>query len=195
MPGVIYRTYAVQQYIEKSEKVVLPRFARPRMIIALWVLCGFLFSGLIVAWYTKIPHYIAGKAMVTETPNADTQAQTMYRCAIFTAPSAQQNVKIGQRIFIYLSSGRISGIISSIEPQIMSPDAIRHEFHNDDKAIMGYITQPVLVIYSQIDSIPGNLPLRAYLGSQCKAEIEIGSQRILTLVPFIGKFFTDQQKL
>jgi hypothetical protein len=197
MPRVIYRTDAVRQYIERSEKAVLPRLMQPRTISALWLLAGLLFIGLIMAWQTKIPRYISGKAMVIRVP--DIQAQTMerYMFVVFVDPVVQTNLKIGQKIFIYLPTGSISSTICRIEAQVMSPDFIRRNFNNgNDESVAGLIVNhPSLVVYAQMDSMPGNLPPNTYLGSQYKAEIEIGSQQILAMLPFIGRYFSDQHRL
>ena len=70
-----------------------------------------------------------------------------------------------------------------VEPAIMSPDSTRKQFQLKD-ANASLVTQPSLILLVRFRT---TVSARTYAGSSLIAQIEVGSQRILSQLPWIGQ--------
>lgn len=86
------------------------------------------------------------------------------------------------------NENRLSRSVIVVDPEISSPDVIQKQFALDSGAAQR-ITQPAAVVFAQLDPIPTGLSASAYLGSVGRADVEVGSQRAVSLLPLIGHFF------
>ena len=60
----IFREDAVRRYAAGQEKTVLPQLVSPRTFTYLWVLLSLLGASSAIAWFTRIPVYASGSAVV-----------------------------------------------------------------------------------------------------------------------------------
>lgn len=60
----IFREEAIRRYVESKEKAVLPRLVSPQTFAYLWFLLGLLSVSSLVAWFTRVPVYTSGSAVV-----------------------------------------------------------------------------------------------------------------------------------
>lgn len=197
----IFRDEAVRRYVESREKSVLPRIVSPQTFLYLWSLLGLLAASSIIAWFTKIPVYASGTAVVTRWHQAEGRGEELVVVAFL--PSHYINkLKTDQKLFLkfdgmgvrgaFPQGNRLSRTILSVEPQIRSPDAVQKQFELSPSVAQA-ITQPVAVVIARwlhpplASQFPTQLPA-LYLGSLGRAEVEIGQERTISLVPIIGQF-------
>lgn len=198
----IFREEAIRRYAESKEKAVLPRLVSPQTFAYLWFLLGLLSASGLVAWFTRVPLYASGSAVVV-CLNDELNDKT-HRCdgeivvAAFFPPQHLSRLQTAQKLFLSFdddtgigggsrNENRLGRPIIAVEPKIMSPDAIHKQFALNAQTVM--ITQPAAVAIAPLEPLPTILPASAYLGSVGRVKTEVGSRRIATLLPLIGHFF------
>ncbi len=76
--------------------------------------------------------------------------------------------------------------VLEVSPNISSPKDIREQI-NLDPGVEIMITQPARIAAVEIENL--GLPSNVYAGTLFQAEIETGTQRVISLLPVIGKHF------
>jgi hypothetical protein len=117
----------------------------------------------------------------------------------FLPPQYITKLRTNQKLFLkfdgigdrgaFPQGNRFSRTILVVEPQIRSPDSVQKQFALSPIAAQ-VITQPVAVAIARLQ-LPAELPAAVYLGSLGRAEVEIDSQRAISLLPIIGQFAQD----
>lgn len=183
LPRSIFREDAVRRYLEGREKSILPRLVSPRTFIYLWLLLGLLSVSSLIAWFTKVPMYASGKAIVVRLHNQRIVVATFFE------PQHLSSLRKTKKLFLNFDarSDRTTAILA-VEPEIISPDTIQKQFTLNSHTAQ-QITRPSAVAIAQLEPISENLSAAAYLGSVGHAKAEVGSQRIISLLPLIGQFF------
>jgi hypothetical protein len=105
---------------------------------------------------------------------------------IFFFPPARVNiVHVGMPIRLHVgpSGVQLSSQIASIEPHAMSPIALRSRFHLENYPLL--IAQPAAVVIVKLNSAFA----AAYAGSMLTADIQVGSQSLISLLPGVGNLF------
>ena len=164
----IFRTEAVNRYIQGREKAILPRLVRPPVFLCLWLLLAVLLAGGLVAGLARVPVYASGIARVhPETGEV-----------ILLMPAENRShLQAGQRLFILWNEGGEPqvGTVTAVEtptdrpphPQPLSPEAGAR----GEMVMVKALLEPGR---SAADSPGRNGQVR----------IEIGSTSLLSLVPF-----------
>jgi hypothetical protein len=187
----IFHESAVRHYVESKEKSVLPRLVSPQIFAYLWFLLGLLTVSSFIAWFTKVPMYASGTATVVRLNNRGIVV------AAFFEPQHLPSLRKTQKLFLNFDAKsdvydglrlRLSRAMIAVEPEILSPDAIQKRFALNSQIVQD-ITGPSAVAIAQLEPIPKNLSASAYLGSVGDIKAEVGSQRIISLLPLIGQFF------
>jgi hypothetical protein len=175
----IFRESALQHYIRNREKDVLLRILPVPMAVFLWVLLSiFLMAGLF-AWNERIPTYTSGAGIVQESTGGNSIG------VVFLPAGPTTTVQVGESVQIQIgpNSPQIQGNVMEIEPGILSPDTTRKQFQLDG-ASSYLVTQPSLILLVRFRTI---VLAKTYAGSLLSAQIEVGSQRILSQLPGIGQ--------
>jgi hypothetical protein len=190
----IFREDAIRRYVASREEVVLPRWISPSSFLYLWVLLGLLLTGIFLAWCAKVPVSAAGKAMVIRSRDRTTGVREEVVIATFFPAQTRSQLQAHQPILVHfegissLDRGRSSRLRLTAKPVICSPEDIRNQFGLTASTAL-QINQPVAVAIVPLDPAALNLPTSAYIGSTGTAEIVVGSQRLLSLLPWIGSHF------
>lgn len=185
----IFREEAIRRYIQGKEKAILPRLVSPRTFIYLWFLLGMLTVSSVVAWFTRIPVYTSGSAAVVRLNDKTYRRDQKIVVIALFPPQHLSSLQTTKKLFLSFDAmgDRLSHPIITVEPKIISPDVIQKQFALNPQVATG----PSVVAIAQLEPIPNNLPASAYLGSVGRAEAEVGSQRLVSLLPLIGQFFAD----
>ncbi len=103
----------------------------------------------------------------------------------FIPPVQVQNLQTGMsiRLNIGSSSEQINSQITSIKPGVMSPAALSSLFHLENTSLS--ITQPSMVVEVKLDPALAT----TYAGSIVTADLQVGSQRLISLLPGVGGLF------
>lgn len=195
----IFRSDAVQRYIEARQKAILPRFVRPRMFVFMWLLLGLLVASGMTAWMTQVPIYVQGVGVVvhdrvlsSESENENKNEDQMAVVA-FLPPEQLSHLHSGQTLFLHLTEQeRVSRSIVAVEPEIISPAAAQKAFGLTEGAAIA-IRQPSAVVEVPLQPLPNDWPASVYAGSVYQVEVEVGSRRLVSLLPGVGDFFGESE--
>jgi hypothetical protein len=179
----IFRPDAVQRYLRGRQTPVWPRLVSPPVFLCLWILAGLLLAAGLSAWAFRVPVSISGTATVVRGTNGE-----MVIVAFF-APANLPRLDAGQKLVLSSPDGRGGFIeaIVSVKPAIISPEAARQRFALGVGAAH-LITQPSAIAVARLDASDLSLPAEAYLASTFRADVEVGSRRVISLLPVIGRF-------
>jgi len=175
----IYRESALKQYIQGRDKDVLPRLVSPPAFLLLWILLGlFLVCGLL-SWSLSVPVYATGTGIIFA---GNIQGQTS---VVLFFPASQFSVlHAGQSVHLTANATGLNEQqrIFAVEPDLLSP-AEASQRYDLTGALALLVQQPSVAVI--VDLNP-TLPLSLYQGTLIQAQLQVGSQRLLNLLPLIG---------
>jgi hypothetical protein len=142
-----------------------------------WILLGLLLLAGGVAWWGEVPTYVSGSGMLLPPPAGSTTVM----CLIFLPATHPLQLRTGLPIQVRLgTTGTLgSAHIETVEPGIISPSEARQRYALGGNADQ-IITQPSITLLARVGP-PFSAPL--YAGSIVSAQVQTGSQRVLSLLP------------
>ena len=175
----IFREQALEQYIKRQNKDVLPMFITPPIFLCLWILLGLMLLASFLAWWVKVPTFTESSGIVITQEQADGSSTLAILVFLPAAYQHQANIGAEAQIQIGTTGTRIESHIQSVGTTILSPDAARRQYglYNGTGRV---ITEPSIPL---ILSGAGMHLAQVYKGSQVTAQVQIGSQRVITLLP------------
>ena len=190
----VFRPEALQQYIASREEAVLPKLISPRAFILLWTLITLLFAGGVLGWLASVPVYAEGLAVAVEGKDRRQENGDDLLMVIFLPPDKLSQLKMGQRVFFNLNdeATTTSGSIFEVETRIFSPKAAQEYFALSASAA-AKIDGARAVVFTRLDAGASSLPASSSIGASQKAWVEIGSRRVISMLPFIGRMFDRPQ--
>ena len=149
-----------------------------------------LLCGGLLAWLIRIPIYASGVGVVI---NSGAASRDSGRLAVFLPAREISKLRTGQKLFWSLdkTGARISRTLVAIDSEVSSPLSVQTRF-NLIGAASAAITKPVVVAFVNLDPIPDNLPPAALAGSVYRVEVEVGTMRAISLLPFARGFSGDK---
>ena len=180
----IFRKRALDKYMQRRELHVILRLVSPRMFVFLWaLLLLFLGAGALV-WSIQEPVIVQGKGVVVQPKAANGKIGKTIVVLIILPPDQQANLKVGQPVTITITSANITftSTIQNVEAGVMSPAAITTQL-NLPIPLAQTLSGPSVVALAPVE--PMSLA-QTYLGSQCQAQIQIGTQSALSILPGIN---------
>ena len=158
--------------MQARAETVLPRFIAPPAPLCLWLLLGCLLAASVLAWFARVPVYRNGIATVKDV-----------QVIAFFPPESRTEIKTGQRLSLKLDPNGppLVQAITNIEPEILSPANARAKFQ-----LANTIHQrPATIAIAHLEGVNASV----YDGSVVEARLEVGSQRLIALLPGVGSFF------
>jgi len=173
-PRPLFREHAWQHYLQKREKDILPHFVSPPIFVCAWILfCLIVVVGLIAATQ-RVPIEVGGSGIVLaqEGSNGGT-------ALLFLPASEARQVHVGERsqLQIGLTGPSYTTTIAQVEPGLLSPNDIYKRYGLNCSAMLA-ITEPSVVVHVKLAP---SLSSHLYAGSPITAQVQIGTQRILSL--------------
>jgi hypothetical protein len=187
----IFRPTAVRRYTKDRQRSVIPRFISPPTVVCLWLLVGLLTAGGLLTWFARVPIYASGWATVVSLENKDPGGNG-FITAMFLPPEYLSDLRIEQTVFLTWAgeSERLKGLVVATSPEIVSPAVVqRHLGLHTNTATM--IDSPAAWGMARFESMPAAFPASSYPGQVYAADVEIGSQRIVSRLPLIGPLLTE----
>jgi hypothetical protein len=179
----IFRDNAVKHYMQSRDKDTLPRFISLPVALFLWVLLGLLLTVGMLAWYEQIPSYVSGHGVVLNSNNVPGLASNVGTVAVaFFAVDQANNLHVGQRVLVSFASSTqsLAGTLLTVDPAVSPAVAVqRYGLGNDGTSL---ITQPSAAATIRLDTTSPAL----YAGNILTADVQVGSCRIISLLPGIG---------
>lgn len=182
----IFRNKALQFYAKSQVRDILPRFVAPPVFVFLWILLGLLLIATVAAWLGQVPTYVSGTGIVLNHGEEVSQAGDPAMAVIFLPATAGLHLTVGLSVLVQPgpASSQITTTIEAVEPGVLSPAAARQLYAlNGNLALI--VTQPSLAV---MISLGKDSSAQRYAGSIINAQIQIGSRRVLALLPLIGSW-------
>ena len=179
----IFRIEAVRRNSRGGREAILPQFNSPRIIWLLWTLIGLALAGGLLLWLMRIPIYTT--AIAIPLPNGSHEPLM----AVLVPARDANKVRVGQRVFwSFTKTGqRVNSTVIEVKQEARSPDSLQGELNLRGQAAIS-ITEPVVIALVNLGPVPDNLPASAYAGSVYRAEVEVGTRRVISLLPVFGRF-------
>jgi len=183
----IFRGKALQHYAASRQKEVLPRLISPPVFVFLWLLLALLLVASLAAWLTRVPTYVVTTGVVLDQGIIQgQQANDQATAIVFVPVSHALQVYIGQPILLQIGATgtQLHYKVERVVPGILSPNEARRRYGLDN-ATSPTITGPSIVLTI---SLGPAFPAQQYAGSPVSAQLQIGSQRVLSLLPGLGQW-------
>lgn len=183
----IFRKSAWQQYVQRRERAELPRYITPPVFALFWILLGLLLVSGSVAWWSEVPIYTTGPAILRD--NGVSSAFHINRqqgvvAVVFLPADRPLTLHPGLPVHLQIGTAGLqaAGTVVLVELGVFSPQQARQRYGLDGSEGL-LITQPSSVV---IASISSPLSAQTYTGSIVTAQVQTGSQRILMLLLGVG---------
>lgn len=182
----IFRGKALEQYAASRQKEVLPRLVSPPVFVFFWVLLGLLIVGGILAWLTQVPTYVTGSGAVLDQGLIQGKQASGEAVAIIFLPTTHpMHMQAGQLILLHIGSSatQLTYKVNGVDPGVISPSDARRRY-GLDSATAQVISGPSIVLSVNLGPM---FPAYQYAGSIVSAQVQAGSQRVLSLLPVLGQ--------
>ncbi|HXR66305.1 MAG TPA: hypothetical protein VN729_10295 [Ktedonobacteraceae bacterium] len=177
----IFRSRAIDRYMQRQEGHVVLRLVSPRMFFSLWLLLLLAVGGGVLVWSIQEPIMVQGKGLVVQAKTMDGKNAQGVIVLLLFPPDQQANLKVGQPVSITIATANITfnSSIQSIETGVMSPAEISTQI-NSRLPLAMTIAGPSVVAVAPVE--PMSLA-QTYLGSQSQVQVQIGVHSALSLLP------------
>jgi hypothetical protein len=180
----IFRSKAVQHYLQSRDKTILPLFIAPPVFTLYWLLLGiFLMSGLI-AWFGQVPLYVSGPGLISAQSTSVNQQSVQVTALIFLPSSSSLRPPPGSSALIQAGTTgpQLNGIVDMIKPGVFSPSEVQKQYAFE-------VFTPVIVVrVKSTVQTASNL----YAGAPVSAQIQVGTQRLIALFPVLNILLKDK---
>lgn len=188
----IFRNQALEHYVRSREQEILPRIIAPPVFLCLWALLTLCIAASIVTWLYEIPVYVSGAGVVLKSNT--TQGTLVVHEAVAlvflpTNPTHPLHVYAGMPVRLQIGTleQQVSTSIETVTSGVLSPDEARQRYGLGDEAAQ-LITGPSIAVTVKLDSL---FQTQVYTKSNVNAQVQIGSKRVLSLLPGLGNLIGD----
>ncbi len=175
----LFREHALQHYLQKREKDILPHSVSPPIFVCTWLLlCLAIAVGLFAATQ-NVPVQVGGSGIVlAQQPHEALESKGGIALLFLPAREAKL-VHVGEpsRLQIGLTGPSYMSTIAQVEPGVHSPNDIYQRYGLNCSA-MPTITEPSVVVHVRLAP---SMSSHLYAGSPVMAQVQIGTQRVLSL--------------
>ncbi|HEU4770239.1 MAG TPA: hypothetical protein VFS77_22925 [Pyrinomonadaceae bacterium] len=190
---LIFRVEAIRRNSRGGGEAILPQFSSPGIIWLLWTLIGLSLAGGLLLWFLQVPVYAKATAILLP---ADYYSKSGHNARVSHEPLVAvvipartgREVRVGQRVFWSFSKTgpRVSRIVMEVEPSVRSPESLQTSLGLHGRTTAS-ITEPSVIAIVNLGPVPDDVPASAYVGSVYYAEVEVGTKRVISLLPFVGR--------
>ncbi|HEY5002380.1 MAG TPA: hypothetical protein VII61_04470 [Ktedonobacteraceae bacterium] len=179
----IFRSKTLQKYMENREKSVLPRILAPPVFAFSWLVLTLLIAAGIAVWLGQVPSYITGSGIILDTNSIAKQGDGSM-AAILLPANAISSIRPGLPVQVQVGQAgpHLQSVIDGVSQNLLSPDKVRQKYGFE-------VTDPSLVATVELGS---TVSRHLYEGSPIRAQIQIGSQSLLTLFPGVNSLLKGQ---
>lgn len=188
----IFRSKALDYYTRSREKDVLPRMIVPPVFLCMWLLLMLCLAGTTVSWLGRIPVYVSGVGVMQEhSIQSKTQHTQELMAVVFVPTDAAHSLHLttGTPVLLHIGSQKQSfnATIDAVEPGVLSPSDAQQRYKLAS-GVASLITEPSIVVSIKLGTA---LQAQTYNGSTVNAQIQVGSRRVLSLLPGLGSLIGE----
>jgi hypothetical protein len=182
----VFRNDAIKRYMQSREKDVLPRIIPVPVAIFLWALLGVFIVTGVLAWYEQVPLYVMGTGIVLDQGKDLRSAKN--EAMVFLPPDQVAKLHIGLAVQVHIDAQgpQIIGKIAQIGSEVISPDTACQRYGIEGASCL--LSQPSVIVLVELGAA---IAATRYAGSSVTAEVEVGTQRILSLLPGVGNLIGE----
>ncbi|QBD80885.1 hypothetical protein EPA93_34920 [Ktedonosporobacter rubrisoli] len=174
----IFREQAVQQYTQRQKQEVRLRVISPSAFVFFWLALLLTLSVGILGWFIQVPVNISGRGVIVEATGPG-QGQKTPAAALFFAPERWKDLRSGQAASISIGSTQLTGKVERVDSNLINPAQVGKYFKSPGELAQA-ISGPSAMALISLSNAPG---ASAYVGSICSAQIRLGTQNVLSLLP------------
>ena len=93
------------------------------------------------------------------------------------------------------TGARIEVRVTEVATELQSPEAARALFAagGDGRKVSAtaVLNGPAAVALGKLEGTPHGLPASLYAGSACRVKVEVGSRKVITYLPLVGRLFGE----
>lgn len=185
----MFRSKALAYYARSRERDILPHFVAPRAFVFLWILMALLLIATLGAWLAQAPAYVIGSGVILDSQGSMQQGNSETTAVIFLPETSSLHPRAGLPILMQIGTAgpQLSSTIAAVEPGVMSPEQARKQYAlNGNLALL--ITEPSIAVTVKLGP---DIPVQTYAGSIVRAQVQVGTRRVLSLLPFVGQLIGD----
>jgi hypothetical protein len=184
----IFRVEALRRNAQVREKSVLLRLSSPRALALLWILIGLLMMSGLLIWYVRVPVYVSGVAIVTGAMEPTPNGGGKIKVVAFLPPEDLARLRVGQKLFLSSEKGgeRRLQLVTGLEPDVLSPLEMQNRFGFSACQSFPAGTHPNAVVFTELMLASAGPDASSYTCSFYHADVEVGTQRVISLLPVIG---------
>jgi hypothetical protein len=155
-------------------------------MVALWAIVVLLIFSGVAVWFTSMPVYASGSAIVVDIENKPVNIEEGMAILVLLPPEAQPALDEGKTILIQVnaSSNPLKRKIVAFAKDASKVNSILEEFDLDNHPVVAK-AQPAAVAIVRLEDMEGNVPANDYIGTIFRADIQVGSRRIASLLPLV----------
>lgn len=186
-PRPIFRAEALRLHARAHGQPVLPRFTTPFAVACCWWLVALLAASLALAWLCQVPLVASGGALVAPT-SGPVKAKESPVAIVLLSPDRVGSVRAGDTVVLRFGTQTLTRPLASVDSRVSSPAEVRQRFGLTG-GVATAIDAPVLVGTVALDHVPADLSAAVYPGAIGLAQVEVGSQRVASLLPIVDRYF------
>lgn len=186
----LFREHALRRYMEKSDNDLLPHVISPHVFWIVWMLVGLVMICGVLAWMERVPIFANSSGVVKGSEQELIVHKHEIDIVAFVPTSISMQVHVGMSAKAQFgpSSQYFDGTIITINPLVMSPNAISKQY-----PLLACRTVPNVLVPSIsvniLVAVPPNMTIES--GTLSQVQIQTGSQRVLDLLPLFHQFTGD----
>ena len=182
----IFRDTAIQKYMQNRDRDVLPRFVSPPVFVFCWIFFALCLTAGFLAWNFQVPVYDTGIGFIASIPQPaqaamHTNQSQEAMAIIFVSSDIRASLRVGQAVTFQVGSHgpTLTLPVSVIDATVLSPADVRKLYG------VPIVTSPSVVVLVPLGT---RVSLQTYADTLIQPQIQVGSQRILSLIPGINHF-------
>ena len=183
----VFRAAAVERYRARRDVVAATWLRLPRAPLALWLLMTLLVVGVGAAWVVRLPIYASGVAVVLDRSAAGSGQSDGVVVAALLPGENLASLRPGQPLYLQLGPDgqRLRRTVDAVDAEVVSPDALpaRLSLGPLSKGVVIVLGGPVAVARARLEPLPPPLAASSYVGSVLPVQIEVGTRRVVALIP------------
>ncbi len=180
-----FRQEALEHYARSRERDILPRSVAPPVFLLFWGLLLLLLAATVLAWQVQAPVSADAAGFIGQNGQASASPGGNAAAVLFVSANAAAALRAGQSITVQvaLTGQTLSGTIATVGVSVLTPDEARQQYAlTGDLALV--IRQPSVVVILDLGSA---LPPGVVVGSSVMAQVQVGTQSLLSLLPGLLK--------
>jgi hypothetical protein len=184
----IFREHALQQYLQKREKEVIPHIISPSLFTCLWIVFSVFLVTALLTLMEPLPKYISSSGVVVGQREAYKGQRDDLVILAFLPIASRKQFHVGQHVLVQTRRNEhpFTGTIQHIEARIQSPADIQQRYLQKRGVSLDNV-RPSLIAEVRLEQ---SLRLaHDDEGSVVTLQINVGSQSVLALLPGIGPLF------